>query len=102
MEMSEIYVQLKDIRLLLANILSLVLLNFYFLYLWGHFLRSKDLEKRLELFQTQSSLQYRYYEQLEEKYKESRKAIQRYEKPSIRDPAPLPGGCPSGCRPVYG
>ena len=75
MEMSEIYVQLKDIRLLLANILSLVLLNFYFLYLWGHFLRSKDLEKRLELFQTQSSLQYRHYEQLEEKYKESRKAI---------------------------
>lgn len=74
-EMSSVYIQLKDITLLLANIIALVLLNFYFLYLWRHFLYSRELEKKLELFQTQSSLQYRYYEQLEEKYKGSRKII---------------------------
>lgn len=75
LEMSFVYIQLKSITLLLANIIALVLLNFYFLYLWRHFLHSRELKKKLDLFQTQSSLQYRYYEQLEEKYKESRKMI---------------------------
>lgn len=75
MEMSIVYVQLKNIFLVLANIIVLVLLNFYFLYLWGYFLRSRELETTLRVFQTQSDLQYRYYGQLEEKYRESRKVI---------------------------
>lgn len=75
LEMSTVYIQLKSIFLILANIIVLVLLNFYFLYLWGYFLRSKELETTLRIFQTQNDLQYRHYGQLEEKYKESRKII---------------------------
>lgn len=75
LEMSTVYIQLESIFLILANIIVLVLLNFYFLYLWGYFLRSKELETSLRIFQTQNDLQYRHYDQLEEKYKESRKII---------------------------
>lgn len=75
LEMSTVYIQLKSIFLILANIIVLVLINFYFLYLWGYFLRSKELETTLRIFQTQNDLQYRHYGQLEEKYKESRKII---------------------------
>lgn len=75
LEMSTVYIQLKSIFLILANIIVLVLLNFYFLYLWGYLLRSKELETTLRIFQTQNDLQYRHYGQLEEKYKESRKII---------------------------
>lgn len=75
LEMSTVYVQLKNITLILSNVIALVLLNFYFLYLWGYFLRSKELETTLCVFQAQKELQYRHYGQLEEKYKESRKII---------------------------
>ncbi|MGI6070652.1 MAG: sensor histidine kinase [Blautia sp.] len=75
MEMSLVYVQLKNFALLIVNLAALLLLNFYFLYLFGYLFRSNHLEQDLKLYQAQNELQYRYYEQLEQKYQESRKTI---------------------------
>lgn len=75
LEMSLVYVQLKNFTLLILNLIFLLLLNFYFLYLFGYLFRSNTLEQDLKVYQAQNELQYRYYEQLEQKYQESRKTI---------------------------
>lgn len=75
LELCSVYVQFHGLFLLLLDIGILVFLNFFFFYLWIYLLRSNKLEGELELFQTQSQIQYRHYEQLEQKYQESRKII---------------------------
>lgn len=60
---------------MVVNLAALVLLNFCFLYLFGYWFRSHKLEGQLAEFQMQNELQYRYYAELEQKYRESRKII---------------------------
>lgn len=73
LEMLGVYIQLEGVWLVLANIILLMLLNVYFLYLFGYLFRTKKLEAENEFFQMQNEMQYHYYEQLERKYQESRK-----------------------------
>lgn len=73
LEMMSVYVQLEGVWLILVNIILLMLLNVYFLYLFGYLFRTKKLEAENEFFQMQNEMQYHYYEQLERKYQESRK-----------------------------
>lgn len=74
-EMGRIYMDLYGVRLMVVNLAALVLLNFCFLYLFGYWFRSHKLEGQLAEFQMQNELQYRYYAELEQKYRESRKII---------------------------
>lgn len=74
-EMGHIYMELYGVRLMVVNLGALVLLNFCFLYLFGYWFRSHKLEGQLAEFQMQNELQYRYYAELEQKYRESRKIM---------------------------
>ena len=67
--------ELYGVRLMVVNLGALVLLNFWFLYLFGYWFRSHKLERQLAEFQMQNELQYRYYAELEQKYRESRKIM---------------------------
>lgn len=74
-EMGRIYMDLYGVRLMVVNLAALVLLNFCFLYLFGYWFRSHKLEGQLAEFQMQNELQYRYYAELEQKHRESRKIM---------------------------
>lgn len=73
--MSQIYTQLYGFGLVQLNLIFLIGLNLYFLYLLSYLSKSAKAKSELELLQRQSDTQYRYYETLEEKYQESRKII---------------------------
>ncbi len=73
--MCGVYLQLYGMTLLSINILALLVMNFYFFYLLRYLFRSNRLEKELSMFQAQNELRYRYYEDLEQKYRESRKIL---------------------------
>ncbi|MDO5540545.1 MAG: GHKL domain-containing protein [Eubacteriales bacterium] len=74
-QMMTVYTQLYGLWLVLANIIALLLLNIYFLYLFRYLFRAAKLEQEMQMAQLQSELQYRYYEELEKKYRESRKIL---------------------------
>lgn len=74
-QMTAVYTQLYGLWLVLANIIALLLLNIYFLYLFRYLFRAAKLEQEMQMAQLQSQLQYRYYEELEKKYRESRKIL---------------------------
>lgn len=74
-QMTAVYTQLYGLWLVLANIIALILLNIYFLYLFRYLFRAAKLEQEMQMAQLQSQLQYRYYEELEKKYRESRKIL---------------------------
>lgn len=74
-QMCTVYVQLHGLWLLLGNIAALLLLNVYFLYLFRYLFRVNKLEQEQEIARMQSELQYRHYEELEQKYRESRKIL---------------------------
>lgn len=73
--MSQVYIQLYGLWLLLINFIALLLLNIYFLYLFRYLFRVSRLEQQIRIAQVQSELQYRHYEELEKKYRESRKIL---------------------------
>lgn len=75
MYMSQIYIQLHGFGLVQLNLIFLICVNLYFLYLLSYLLKNANAKSELELLQRQSDAQYRYYEELEEKYQESRKII---------------------------
>ncbi|MDO4273445.1 MAG: GHKL domain-containing protein [Eubacteriales bacterium] len=72
-EMHVVFVQLKGFWLVLANCFALLLLNLYFLYLFQYLFRTNKLEQEMKVFQIQNEVQFHYYEELEQKYRESRK-----------------------------
>ena len=72
---AEIYIDLMGSRLILINVVALLLVNFCFLYLFSRWMRADQLEQELRAFQIQSELQYKYYEDMERKYRESRKIL---------------------------
>lgn len=75
LEMCDVYIQLHGLWLVVVNITALLLLNIYFLYLFRYFFRASKLEQEMKLTQVQNELQYRHYEELEQKYRESRKVL---------------------------
>lgn len=75
MQMALVYMQLFGIWLLLGNIIALLLLNIYFLYLFRFLFRANRLEQEMKLMQIQNELQYHHYEEVERKYQESRKIL---------------------------
>ena len=75
MEMCDIYIQLHGLWLVVVNIMALLLLNIYFLYLFRYFFRASKLEQEMKISQVQNELQYLHYEELEQKYRESRKVL---------------------------
>ena len=74
-EISGVYLQLYGMELLTANIVAVLLMNVYFFYLLSHLIRSRRLEEELALYQRENELRYHYYEELDRKYRESRKVI---------------------------
>mgnify|MGYP000887539359 CR=1 FL=1 len=74
-EISGVYLQLYGMELLTANIAAVLLMNVYFFYLLSHLIRSRRLEEQLVLYQRENELRYHYYEELDRKYRESRKVI---------------------------
>lgn len=73
MELMLVYVTLDGMGLILANIFVLLLLNVYLLYLAGYLFQARRLKQEMEIFQVQNEAQFHYYEELERKYRESRK-----------------------------
>ena len=73
--MSQVYIQLYGLWLLLVNFAALLLLNIYFLYLFRYLFRVSKLEQKIRIARIQNELQYRHYEELEQKYRESRKIL---------------------------
>lgn len=73
--MNQVYVQLYGIQLLMVNIIALLIMNFYFLYLIHYQFRSHTLEQELLMYQKENEIRCRYYEELDEKYRESRKVL---------------------------
>lgn len=75
LEVSSLYYQLQGLWLILANIGALVLLNVYFLYLFRYLFKANKLEQEMRMAEVKNEVQYRYYEVLERKYRESRKIL---------------------------
>lgn len=73
MELMLVYVTLNGVGLVLANMIILLLLNVYFLYLSGYLFQAGRLKQEMQIFQVQNEAQFHYYEELERKYRESRK-----------------------------
>ena len=74
-QMCIVYVQLHGLWLMVGNIIALLLLNLYFLYLFRYLFRVNKLEQEKKMVQIQNELQYHHYEELERKYRESRKIL---------------------------
>lgn len=75
MELSTLYYQIQGLWLILANVVLLVLLNVYFLYLFQYLFKANKLEQEMKMAEVKNEVQYRYYEELERKYRESRKVL---------------------------
>lgn len=73
--LGSVYLQLYGISLLAFNFALLLLVNLYFLYLLGYMFQANNLEHELDMFQKQNEMQFRYYDDLEKKYGQSRKII---------------------------
>ena len=70
-----IYLQMYGVKLIFVNIVVLLVVNGAFFWLMNDIFRASRIRQEMELFQKQSDLQYRYYAELEKKYRESRKLI---------------------------
>lgn len=73
--MNQVYVQLYGLGLLVANLVAVLAMNLYFFYLIRYQFQAQRLEQEILMFQKENELRYRYYEELDQKYRESRKVI---------------------------
>lgn len=74
-QVGAVYIQLYGITVIAVNIVLLLVLDVYFIYLGGYISKSNELEKELQLYHQQNELQYKYYGELEKKYQDSRKVL---------------------------
>lgn len=74
-QVGAVYIQLYGITVIAVNIVLLLILDVYFIYLGGYISKSNELEKELQLYHQQNELQYKYYGELEKKYQDSRKVL---------------------------
>ena len=75
LSMGSIYLQFYGYGLFLLNVVALLFLNIYIIYLFYYVGKAGRLQNDLELQKQKSEMQFRYYEDLEEKYQSSRKLI---------------------------
>lgn len=71
----QIYASMDEIILLIVNVIFIVLLNLYIANVFESISKNNILKNELNLYEQQSKLQYQYYSDLENKYKNSRKVI---------------------------
>ena len=66
-EIGSLYFKLYGIGLVAFDMVLLIFLNIYFIYLLGYLFRTKNLEDDLKVFQIQNRLQLTHYEDLDQK-----------------------------------
>lgn len=71
----QIYISMEETILLIVNIIFIILLNLYITSIFESISKNNILKNELVLYEQQSRMQYEYYNNLEEKYKNSRKVI---------------------------
>lgn len=69
----QIYSGEEDIILFVFNVLSIFAVNIYVTHIFDNISKNNILENEINLYVQQSKLQYKYYDNLERKYQESRK-----------------------------
>lgn len=71
----QLYVGLEESILLVVNIVLVLILNIYVTHIFDAVSKNNALQNEVNLYHQQSELQHKYYNNLENKYKESRKLI---------------------------
>lgn len=69
------YMSLEDIILIIVNVISIIALNVYVTNVFEAVSNNNKLKSELMLYDEQAKMQYEYYNNLESKYKNSRKII---------------------------
>lgn len=72
---SQLCLTLEDRLLLLVNVISILILNLYITNIFEAISRNNELKSKVKLYEQQSTMQYKYYSDLESKYTNSRKLI---------------------------
>lgn len=75
MSFAEIYVSPTGFWLILFNAVLLIGLNLYVSVLFQSIMKNHELENELSLSRQQADMQFRYYTELERKYRDSRKIV---------------------------
>ncbi len=71
----QIYTGLQESILLVINIILVLILNIYVTHIFDAISKNNTLQNEVNIYHQQSELQHKYYDNLENKYKESRKLI---------------------------
>lgn len=71
----QIYISMEETILLIVNIIFIILLNLYITNIFESISKNNILKNELALYEQQASMQYEYYNNLEKKYRNSRKVI---------------------------
>lgn len=71
----QIYTGPQESILLVINIILVLILNIYVTHIFDAIQKNNILQNEVDLYHQQSELQHKYYDNLENKYKESRKLI---------------------------
>lgn len=71
----QLYAGFEESILLVVNIILVLILNIYVTHIFDAISKNNTLKNEVKLYHQQSELQHRYYDNLENKYKESRKLI---------------------------
>lgn len=73
--LGNVYMEMYGALLIVINILFLVVMNVYILYLFSYLSKNQELKNELELARSQSEMQYEYYQNIERKYQTSRTLV---------------------------
>lgn len=71
----QLYAGFVESVLLVANVVLILILNIYVTHIFDTVSKNNTLQNEVKLYHQQSELQHKYYDNLENKYKESRKLI---------------------------
>ncbi|MEG1285210.1 MAG: GHKL domain-containing protein [Romboutsia sp.] len=71
----QMYAGVEESILFAINTILILILNIYTTYIFDSISKNNILQNELNLYHQQTKLQYQYYDNLENKYKESRKLI---------------------------
>lgn len=69
----QIYSSSEDLKLFILNVVLIFAINIYVTYIFDNISKNNVLQNEINLYHQQSELQYKYYDNLEKKYMESRK-----------------------------
>ncbi len=71
----QIYAGVEESILLVINIVLILIMNIYITHIFDVISKNNTLQNEINLYQQQSELQHKYYDNLEAKYQQSRKLI---------------------------